>query len=516
MKKIVLGLYLLATVPVFALEISEEGKREAQLFNSFLEAIYVYQNDAPRAFASLQQALEYEPDSKYLRRLLVESAVAMNKPELADPYISYIQDGENEAEDFVVYAAYQAQKKNMQEALSAYEKAFALAPEDSEIAYRYLVLLSAYDEPKTIETLEKMAHDRSEIATQAYTQIGKLYARRHQFQKALTFLDKAVKADPADPAPRLAKGGIYEKTSQYFLMLHEFEELEKMGYGSAGIFSRMAAVFVVVQDTGKAEEYFLKAKAHDNGDPASNYFLSMLAEQKGDFEKAITYLQDGSDYATNAAHQIQVAFLQQKMGQPEESLRTLEAAYKRFEGNVEVAFYYGLLLNDAKEFKRAARVFGKLVDERPEYTDARLHYAYALESLKKYKEMEQQLQIILSQQPQHAAALNLWAYSLAERETRLEEAQEYITRALAVAPHDVSFQDTLGWVYVKQGNLKAAENILLSFSPDTLEKYPEITYHIGVLRYQQGRLEEARTYLEKARSGWPAAEKLYKKLSRQK
>lgn len=501
-------------VPAFALEISEEGRREAQLFESFLQAIYVYQDDAPRAFAALQQALTYEPQSHYLRRLLVERAVSMNKPDLADEYISYIQDGEQEAEDWVVYATYQMQKGNTPEAVSAYEKAFALAPEDSEIAYRYLLLLSTYDEPRMIETMEKMAQDRSEVAAQAYTQIGKIYSRRNQFEKALLYLDKAVLADPQDPAPRLAKGEIYEKTSKYFLMLHEFEELEKMGYGNAGIFSRMAAVFIVVQDTAKAEEYFLKAKAHDNGDPASNYFLSLLAEQKGDFAKAIVYLQDGSDYAGSAAHQIQVAFLQQKLNQPKESLRTLAAAYKRFEGNVEVAYYYGLLLSDEEQFKRAARVFGKLVEQRPEYTDARLHYAYALESLKKYKEMEQQLKVILSQQPQNAAALNLWAYSLAQRETRLDEALEYITRALAVAPRDVSFQDTLGWVYVKRGQLDAAENVLLALPQEVQEEYPEIRYHIGVLRYEQGRLDEALIYLDQARAGWPAAEKLYKKLSR--
>ena len=500
--------------PVFALDISPEGQREAQLFNTFLKAVYVYQDDAPRAFEELQQALALAPESKYLRRLLVASALSMGRPELADGYANYIDEGENEAADWAVYAAYQIQKKNPQAALTAYEKAVALEPDNNDLAYQYLMLLSAYDEPKTIEVLEKMAQSRTEIAAQAYTQIGKLYIRRNQFDKALAYLNKAVAADPADPAPRLAKGEIYEKTSQYFLMLHEFEELEKMGYGNAGTFSRMAAVFVVVQDMDKAEAYFLKAKAYDNADSASNYFLALFSEQKGEFEKAISYVQDSADYNTNASRWIQVSFLQQKLGRPQESLRTLSQAYKQFEGNVEVAFFYGLSLNDAKEFKKSSRVFQQLVTARPEYTDAHLHYAYALEGLKKYEEMEAQIKTVLAQQPQNAPALNLWAYSLAERETRLQEAETYITRALALAPQNVSFQDTLGWVYVKQGKLEAAEKVLLSFSAETIEKYPEIAYHIGVLRYQQGRLEEAKSYLEKAGSGWPAAEKLYKKLFR--
>ncbi len=514
MKYIVFIMGLLLTGPLWALDISKEGQQEAQLFNTFLKAIYVYQDDAPRAYQTLQQALKLAPQSKYIRRLLVQTALFMGKPELAEPYADYINNGENEAEDFSVYAAYQMQRKNPQAALEFYEKALALAPDDNELAYQYLVLLSAYDESKMIAVMNDMAQTRPEIAAQAYTQIGKLYVRRKQFDKALPYLDKAVRADPADPAPRLAKADMYEQTSQYFLMLHEFEELEKMGYGNAGMFSRMAAVFMVVQDIPKAENYFLKARAHDATDPASNYFLSLLAEQKGDLDKAIFYLQESADYPTNASRWLQVGFLQQKLGRPQDSLHTLEQAYKRFEDNVEIAFFYGLMLNDAKEFKKSARVFKKLVAARPEYTDARLHYAYALESLKKYDDMEAQLKAVLAQQSQNAPALNLWAYSLAQRQTRLEEAEEYITRALAVSPQDVSFQDTLGWVYVQQGKLDAAEKILLSFSSDTLKRYPEIAYHIGVLRYRQGRPEEALNYLGQARAGWPAAEELYRRLSR--
>lgn len=514
MKSILIGLSLFATLPLFALEISDEGRREAQLFNTYLEAVYKYAGDAPRAFAALQKALELSPDSKYLRRSLVSLAISMNKPELAQVYADYINMGENEAEDYAVYAAYQLQTGNRQEALAAYEKAVALMPENMELLYQYLLVLSTTDFDKMIAVLKKVAVDQPAIAAQAYTQIGTWYMRRQQTDQALVYFNKAIVADPNDPAPRLAKADIYERTSQFFLMLHEFEELEKIGYANAGVFSRMGAVFAVVKDFPKAEEYFLKAKKADAHEPASNYFLSMFAEQKGDYAAAIAYLKDGSDYSTNASHWLQVSFLQQKLNQPQESLKTLAEAYKRFEDNVEIGFFYGLLLNDQKECKKAAHVFKKLLQTRPDYIDARLHYAYALESLKKYKEMETQIQFILSKQPHHAPALNLLAYSLAEREVRLEEALELVTRALAVSPNDVSFRDTLGWIYVKQGKLPQAEQIFESLSPEIVNQYPEIAYHIAVLRLAQGRTEEGLTLLNRARTGWPAAEKLYKKLSR--
>ncbi len=507
-------LFLLLSLPLAALDISAQGRQEAELFTTYLESIYTYAEDDARAFTSLQKALALAPDSKYLRRSLVALALRMEKPALAAPYADYIDLGENEAEDWAVYGTYQVETGHPQEALAAYEKAVALAPEDMELLYRYLLLLSTSDFDKMVAVLEKTAQDQPSLAVQSYTQIGHWYMRRQEWAKALSYLDKAVAADPNDPAARLAKADIYEHTSQFFLMLHEFEELEKIGYGNAGTFSRMGAVFVVVKDFEKAQTYFLKAKKSDDHDVAANYFLSMIAEQQGDFASAISYLRDGADYPTNASHWLQVSFLQQKLNQPDAALQTLAEAYKRFNDHVEIAFFYGLLLNDRESYKQAAYVFNKLLAVRPDYIDAHLHYAYALESLKKYKPMEEHIRFILAKQPQHAAALNLLAYSLAERETRLDEAQELVTRALAVAPEDVSFQDTLGWIYIKQGNLQLAEQIFTSFAEQTVAQYPEIAYHIAVLRLAQGRSNEGLTLLQHARSGWPAAEKLYKKLSR--
>lgn len=511
MKKFLIVLALLCVMPGWGLEISSEGKQEAALFNSFLEAVYLQRDNPKNYFSALQKTLALAPDSKYLRQQLVAAAPSV---EQAEPYADFITMGENTVEDYTVYAAYQLKKKNIAEALAAYEKAVALRPDDSMLLQQYVLLLSTVDFDKTVAVLEKVAREQPAWATFAYNQIGLLYLRRQQVEQALSYLDKSIAADPYNPEPRLTKAEIYEKTSQFFLMLHELEEVEKMGYANAQVYVRMAAIFTTVHDFAKAETYFLKAKQEEPHHTAANYFLSLFAEQRGDFQGAINYLQAAEDYSTNATRPLQVSFLQQKAGQPEQSFQTLQTAYKQFNDNVEIAFFYGLMLNDKHNYKAAARVFEKILQLRPEYTEARLHYAYALESLKKYKQMEEQLQLILEKQPNNAPALNLLAYSLAERNERLEQAQELIIRAVAISPNEVAFIDTLGWVYVRQGQLEKAEAIFASLPANTVNDNPEIAYHLGVLRLKQGRQNEALTYLEKARTGWPAADKLYKKISR--
>ena len=294
MKKYLVLAVLLAAAPGWGLSLGKESKQEARLFNQFLKAVYAQREEDPRAFSYLEKALEMDPSSKYLKRLLVSEALAQGNAAKADAYASFIQEGENEAEDWMVYAAYQWKKGNLSEAEIAYEKALKLEPDNTRILYQYVLLLTVTNVDKAVSKLLPLAEEYPALESDVYTEIGALYLRIKDLNQALVYYNKAVEADPSNPEARLGRGEVYEKASQYFLMLHEFEELEKMGYANAGTLSRMASVFLMANDVPKAEAYFLKAKADDNGDVPSAYFLALIAEQKGDFSRAIGYLKDSA------------------------------------------------------------------------------------------------------------------------------------------------------------------------------------------------------------------------------
>lgn len=515
MKKIFLLWIFLGAITLRALPVSSQGKQEAQLFNRYIAAVYAQRAGDPQAFTLLKKALAQDPDSKYLKHQLVLTAIAQNQPELADPYIDFIEQGENTAEDWNTYASYLAMQAKLDEAAQAYEKALALDPDNIQTLASYGLILSAMDLNTAVEKLNKMAQSYPSIASDVYTQIGYLYWRRHQIEPALAYYEKGIQADAKNPNPRMGRANIYEKTSQYFLMLHELEELENNGYANAETYSRMGSIFLLVKDIPKAEQYFLKAKEADTHNAAAAYFLSLLAESRGDFAGAILYLKDSSDYEENASRLLQVSFYQQRLNQPQESVRTLEIAYKKFPDNVEVGFFYGLALNDIGAYAKAARVFKEVLTNRPQYHEARLHYAYTLESLKKYKEMEKQLKELLDAQPKNAAALNLYAYSLAERGVRLAEAEEYIARALSLSQNE-AFIDTQAWIYFKQGKQDQALDLLLSISPQTVDRNAEIAYHLGAVFAAKGDKEKALFYLEKCRAQLKEAEKLYQHLKKEK
>ena len=129
--------------------------------------------------------------------------------------------------------------------------------------------------------------------------------------------------------------------------------------------------------------------------------------------------------------------------------------------------------------------------------------------------MEDAVKHVLTLQPNHAAALNLFAYSLAQRGIRLEEAQEYITKALSLTPQDYAFIDTQAWIYYKQGKLEQAAHLLYSIPAEIVKLNPEIAYHLGVLSADQQEYTQALSYLEKAKDTLPEANRLYRKIQKQ-
>ena len=493
MKKLFLLICLSLSLSATALPLSPQARQEAELFNHFLQAAYAQRRSAPNRFDLLKKVLEKQPNSAYLKEQLVSEALAADQLDQADPYADFIDPQTADAQSWAVYGAYQWRKHNDQKAIEAYEKALELDPEDEQILYQYVTVLVDFDPEKAARELMELARSHPQIAPEIYMEIGRMYLFYKNYPAALEALNKAVSLSPKAPQPRLLRAAVYEKNSQYFLMLHELEDLEKEGYVTAQTLAQMGSIFMLVKDFPKAEQYFLKAKELENNHLAAGFFLSALAEQRGDYERAIVYLQDTSDYATSFAKQIQVSYFQRKLNRTEESFKTIEHAYKQFPAQSEVAYLYAVALYEQGKYAKSARILAALVEKFPNNEEVRLQYAFALEGQKKYSKLDAQLEMLLEQNPENAAALNLYAYSLALRNTRLNEAAEYIARALALYPQDASFIDTQAWVFYKQGNYERASDLIRSIPQDILRQNPEMAYHAVLIL---GALHDKSAYLQ--------------------
>jgi Flp pilus assembly protein TadD len=120
--------------------------------------------------------------------------------------------------------------------------------------------------------------------------------------------------------------------------------------------------------------------------------------------------------------------------------------------------------------------------------------------------------------PEDATVLNNTAYLLADMGGDLDEALRMAKSALEKSPQQPAYVDTIGYVYLKQGQKDSAMKTF-----DTLvRKYPHFAafrYHLGLTYFEKGDKASARRELQTALSDHPSRQterqinELLKKLS---
>ena len=112
------------------------------------------------------------------------------------------------------------------------------------------------------------------------------------------------------------------------------------------------------------------------------------------------------------------------------------------------------------------------------------------EKMKKYSNAEAEFRKVLEVNAQNAGALNYLGYMLADRNMRLEEAQEMIRKALEIDPDNGAYLDSLGWVNYRLDKLDEAERNLRQ-SIERINGDPTVYDHLGDVYLKQGKVKDA-------------------------
>ena len=170
------------------------------------------------------------------------------------------------------------------------------------------------------------------------------------------------------------------------------------------------------------------------------------------------------------------------------------------------------LMRESERAEEGFRLLDQSLRQDPQRVELLYDHAMAAERLNKIDVAEQSLLRLIALRPRHAHAYNALGYSLADRNIRLEEAQNYIEKALALAPGDPHIIDSMGWVLYRRGDLAGALNHLqkaYQLQPD-----PEIAIHLGEVLWKLDRKDEAIALWRRAREAEPANALLRETLSR--
>jgi tetratricopeptide (TPR) repeat protein len=137
--------------------------------------------------------------------------------------------------------------------------------------------------------------------------------------------------------------------------------------------------------------------------------------------------------------------------------------------------------------------------------------ANVCEKLGDLDECERQYKKVMELDPYFAAAYNNLGYTWIENDMKIEEAMEYVRKALELEPESGAYIDSLGWGYFKQGKVdEALAELLRALKYESTD--PTVFDHIGDVYKAKKMIREAVEYWEKALEMNPNNQKIRKKI----
>ena len=315
---------------------------------------------------------------------------------------------------------------------------------------------------------------------------------------AIDSLSDFVDHNPNAHEARLTLARLLISEKQYNESRKHFERLIKDNPDNPEVIYPVAMLALQQGDTVTGRTQLEKLLATDYPDKGTvHFFLGQLDQEQSKPEAALEHYRQvpvGDQYITARSRAAQI-LLQQ--GKPEEARELLHSTHGRNNAEqTQLVMAESQLLREAGRQNDAYIILETALTSQPDNLELLYETALTAERIGKPEILETHLKHLLKLKPDHAHALNAMGYSLAERNIRLPEAHELISKALSLMPDDPFIMDSLGWVLYRQGKLPEALS--------TLEKCygikadPEIAAHLGEVLWAMGRQDEARRILTSA------------------
>jgi tetratricopeptide (TPR) repeat protein len=339
---------------------------------------------------------------------------------------------------------------------------------------------------------------------------------------AIKVLKDFLAAHPDAREVRAAYARLLVNEKQYEAARQEFLTLDKAQPDNPGTLYALGVLSMQMNDARTAEQYFtrfvelMEKTPEDERDPSKAVMiLSQLAEERGDYKAAADWLDrlDSEDPKVQFGAELRRAQLTAKQGDvagARKLLGTLKTDDKTEQA--QIVLVDAQILRDAGQSQEAFRLMEQGTKRFPDNMDFLYDYALMAEKMGKTAVMEKSLRKVIAKAPDNMHAYNALGYSLADRNVRLKEAHQLITKALKMAPDDPFILDSMGWVQYRMGHLDEAETHLRKAY--TLRNDPEIAVHLGEVLWKKGDKDDARKLWREAQAKDPKNDALKSTLAR--
>jgi tetratricopeptide (TPR) repeat protein len=366
-------------------------------------------------------------------------------------------------------------------------------------------------------------------------QVGELYNKQGQYDKAAAALLQMKEIDPSNQPLQRRLAQTYVQAVQYEEALKIYASLRELDPANLEYLADVGGIYLLMKDYPKAAGYFdpilkrdtvaIEVKLrigqlyYDQVEKDSSlvpltrsiferirvsypkdwrpyWFLGALAAMSHDDSASAKNFSRMTELAGwNPDGWVGLALSYFGKNNFSEAARVLESGQKQVPNDFRLNYFLGVAYNRLGQANEAARSLEAALKINPKDFEAVAELAMVYDALKRYEESDSLYEIaIVMDHSQRHLALNNFAYSLSERGEQLDRANRMVDTALQAQPENDSYLDTKGWVCFKLGNYQEAEKYILKAIAKSKEKGdPSATVyeHLGDIYYKMNDRQRA-------------------------
>jgi tetratricopeptide (TPR) repeat protein len=455
--------------------------------------IAIYGQDIDSAQRAAERWIELQPERGEAQQVLAAIYIRQGDDEKAFHYLKQVIESHPTINDQVFASLLNllAREKNTETVLKVSKR---IADNYSGFAYANFLhgnlAASSNQSAEALEYLDNALHIKD--IPDAHALRAKVLIKLGQREEAVISLKRAVLSKPDNKQLRLAYARLLVDVKEYETARIEFEKLHLLAPNDPDLLYTLGLLSLESQRFDAAEKYLTRLLSLNKRTNEARYYLGRIFESRNQPDTALSwYLQvTGGEYNFDA--QIRSATLMAQQGKIDMamgSLKKMADASQSKSSLVRIYLAKGEILKSVDRFNEAIEEYNKALTIIPGNID--LLYARGLtgEKVDNLELLESDMLTILKTEPDNAHALNALGFTLADRTDRLQEAYEYLKRAIELKPEDPAVIDSFGWINYRLGNNEEAIRLLRK----ALAQFEdgEIAAHLGEVLWVTGAHQEA-------------------------
>lgn len=460
------------------------------------------------AIAEFRAAESIETARLGARKRLLQALVgAGNTGEALRAAEDSAQEFPDDSEIRLVRASLWLDQQDKDRSESAIEELKAIQEDQQRNPRYWIVLAEAHRRGKNLEQA-KAAYSRALQAQPnseaALLGMVDLSLTAGQPQAAVDYAAKALQINADNPQAALAHATALLAANRPSEARQELTRLTNRYPEAAEARMQLGRALLAEGDASQAQAVFRQLYRPGQAElgPLDGLARSLVAG--GQSDRAIELLTTELEQNPNPdAVRPLLAPIAIRAGRSDVAIRELQALAK---AEPDVARHHYLLAEALRSAGRAAEAIESLQEaERlePENAASISLLAFLLQREGRSQDAIARLRRLVELRPNDANTQNNLAYALAEEGQDMDDALRFAQAAARQAPDNADFADTLGWVYLKRGQVGSAIPVF----ENLVQRQPSnagFRYHLGLAQMEKGDREAAGRSLRAALDSGPS------------